>query len=114
MSLGRYARSLGLAPPAARSYIKPDRTAHPPRRFPLHIPALLAPTASRLLGGVNVMHSAVVGRHSALDAFQAHCSSAVTLLATCYALLVCPLGYSRRAEPAACFMHARHLHSLEP
>jgi hypothetical protein len=39
--------------------------------------------ALRLLGGVNVLHRAVVGRHSALDAFQAHCSSAVTLLAIC-------------------------------
>jgi hypothetical protein len=67
--------------------------------------ALLAPTALRLLGGVNVMHSAIVGRHSALDAFQVHCSSAVTLLATCCALLVCPPGSSRRAQPAACFMH---------
>lgn len=70
-----------------------------------HVLALLAPTALRLLGGVNVMHRAVVGRHSALDAFQAHCSSAVTLLAICCALLVCPPGSSRRAEPAACFTH---------
>ena len=107
MTLGRCARSLGLAPPAAaaRSCINLTAPPTPLRRFPLHIPALLAPTALRLLGGINVMHSAVVSRHSALDAFQAHCSSAVTLLATCCALLVCPPDSSRRAQPAACFMH---------
>ena len=66
---------------------------------------MLAPTASRLTGRVAVIHCAAVGRHSALDAFQAYCSSAVTLLDTCYALPVCPPGSSRWAEPAACFMH---------
>ena len=70
-----------------------------------HVPALLAPTAPRLLNGVNVMQRVAAGRHSALDAFQAHGSLAVTLLDTCCALPVCPLGSSRRAEPAACFMH---------
>jgi len=98
---------LGVAPPSSSSAVNshPDCAAHPLRRFPPHIPALLAPTAQRLLGGVNVMQRAVAGRHSALDAFQAHCLLAVTLLDNCCALPVYPPGSSRRAEPAAYITH---------